>query len=288
MTTPYLYYAGFVLLNQHVPARVPLFGVTAASYKVSCRNARVFIPVTIQTNFLWFFMNNRSFDLSDIPLLNGLPEADLQELVSVAQVRTLEPNQSLIKAGETPAFLVFVLDGRLQAHQMSPDGRMIGLTLFNKGEAIGWLSLIDGQPISSTVNALETTHLMLIPISIAQRLVLTRPLVTERLLKLLAAQVRRANDEKAMLSLPNAFHRVFVQVNQLSADSQPGKPLDHLPKQHELASIVNTSRETVSRALQMLVKSGVLSKVGHQIVIKESDALQKLASDGPDALPSQK
>lgn len=233
-------------------------------------------------------MNTVTFPLAEIPLLNGLPEADLQELASVAQVRTLEAGQDLIKAGETPAFLIFVLEGRLQQHEMSPDGRVIGLGVVNKGEAIGWLSLIDGQPISASINALQSTHLMLIPMPVAQRLVLTRPLVIERLLKLLAGQIRHNNSEKSMLSLPNAFHRVFVQVNQLSADSPAGQPLDHLPKQHELASIVNTSRETVSRALQMLVKSGVLGKVGHQIVIKQSDALQKLASDGPDALPPTK
>lgn len=233
-------------------------------------------------------MNKRTFPLAEIPLLNGLPEADLQELASVSQVKALELNQTLIKAGETPAFLIFVLEGRLQTHEMSPDGRVIGLGVLNKGDAIGWLTLIDGQAMSSSINALEPTHLLLIPMAVAQRLVLTRPLVIERLLKLLAAQIRQGNTEKAMLSLPNAFHRVFVQVNLLSADSPEGQPLDHLPKQHELASIVNTSRETVSRALQMLVKSGVLGKVGHQIVIKESDALQKLASDGPDALPPQK
>lgn len=275
------------LINTCLPAH-PLFWVTGGSYKTSFINATHFDAGTIRIRKYFYSMNTVTFPLADIPLLNGLPEADLQELASVAQVRTLESGQDLIKAGETPAFLIFVLEGRLQLHEMSPDGRVIGLGVINKGEAIGWLSLIDGQPISSTINALETTHLMLIPMSIAQRLVLTRPLVVERLLKLLATQIRHNNAEKSMLSLPNAFHRVFVQVNQLSGNSPEGQPLDHLPKQHELASIVNTSRETVSRALQMLVKSGVLGKVGHQIVIKQSDALQKLASDGPDALPPTK
>lgn len=232
-------------------------------------------------------MTQRTFSLADIPLLKALPEADLQELAAIAQVRSLEPGQCLIKAGETPAFLIFVLEGRLQTHEMSADGRTIGLGMINPWEAVGWLSLIDGQPTSATINALERTHLLLIPMAVAQRLVLTRPTVIEQLLKLLAAKIRHATAEKAMLSLPNAFHRVFVQVNQLSADTPPGQPLDHLPKQHELASIVNTSRETVSRALQQLVKSGILGKVGHQIVIKESDALKKLAADGPDALPPQ-
>jgi hypothetical protein len=35
----------------------------------------------------------------------------------------------------------------------------------------------------------------------------------------------------------------------------------------------------------MLIKSGVLRKVGHQIVIKQAETLKKLAIDGPEAMP---
>ena len=227
-------------------------------------------------------MNNKTISLSDIPFLNGLSEPDLKELASVAIPKALEPGQLLIKAGETPAYLMFVLEGRLQSHETASDGRIIGLGTFKQGDAI------DGLPIHANITALSPTTLLLIPMSVAQRLVLTRPLVVERLLKLFAAFIRQTMTEKSMLSLPNAFHRVFVLVNQLSADTPAGQQMDQLPKQHELANIANTSRETVSRALQMLVKAGVLGKVGHQIVIKEADTLKKLASDGPDALPMAK
>lgn len=232
-------------------------------------------------------MNSKTFNLGDIPFLNGLPESDLKELASVALTKEVEPGQVLIKSGETPAYLMFVLEGRLQSHETANDGRIIGLGAFSVGDAIGWLTLIDGLPMLATINALSASTLLLVPMSVAQRLVLTRPLVIERLLKLFAAYIRQSMNEKAMLSLPNAFHRVFVLVNQLSTDTPCGQPLDQLPKQHELANIVNTSRETVSRALQQLVKAGVLGKVGHQIVIKEADTLKKLAADGPDALPTK-
>jgi DNA-binding GntR family transcriptional regulator len=57
-----------------------------------------------------------------------------------------------------------------------------------------------------------------------------------------------------------------------------------LPNQKEIASMVNTSRETVSRALQVLIKSGALAKSGHQIVVNKQDLMDKLAVDGLDAL----
>jgi len=94
---------------------------------------------------------------------------------------------------------------------------------------------------------------------------------------------KRLAEKGFAVLLPNAFHRVFVQISLLSASANAG--VTNLPKQQDIANSVNTSRETVSRALQMLIKSGVLRKVGHQIVIKQAETLKKLAIDGPEAMP---
>lgn len=233
-------------------------------------------------------MPSTNIPIDDIPLLKGLSDDDLKELGAVSSLKLVEAGQPLLKCGETPAYLMFILNGRLQAHETSEDGRVIGVGLFNPGDAVGWLPLIDGKPMTCTIEALEPTQIFLIPMAVAQRMVLTRPIITERLLKLLAVSIRQATTEKSMLSLPNAFHRVFVQIQQLSQDAAAGQPLTHLPKQQELASIVNTSRETVSRALQLLIKNGVIGKMGHQVVIREGDLLKRLASDGPEALPKNK
>ena len=59
-----------------------------------------------------------------------------------------------------------------------------------------------------------------------------------------------------------------------------------LPKQHEIATFVNTSRETVSRAVQLLVKHGVISKDGRSIKVKKIDLLKEAAETGAEALES--
>lgn len=232
-------------------------------------------------------VNSLIATLSELPLLSGLPEVDLEELASVSQTKVLDSGKGLINAGEIPAFLVFVLSGQLQALEISSDGRTIGLAFLKPGDVIGCLTLVDAQPVSHTVSATQDSHLLLIPIGAVQRLALRRTIITERLLTMFAAKIRKLNVEKSMLSLPNAFHRVFVQIDQIAAETSPGRPITLTPKQQDLGSIVNTSRETVSRALQLLIKAGVLGKSGHQIVVKKADTLKKLAADGPDALPEK-
>jgi len=71
-------------------------------------------------------------------------------------------------------------------------------------------------------------------------------------------------------------------------NSTTQRQVHHVPRQQDIAAMVNTSRETVSRALQLLIKNGVLTKSGHQLHIQQSEALKKLAADGLDALPHHK
>jgi CRP-like cAMP-binding protein len=107
-------------------------------------------------------------------------------------------------------------------------------------------------------------------------------------MQLLAQSVRHSMKERAMLSLPNAFHRIFVQLNLMVNNNSAQRQIHHVPRQQDIAAMVNTSRETVSRALQLLIKNGVLTKTGHQLHIQQSEALKKLAADGLDAMPNTK
>jgi CRP-like cAMP-binding protein len=125
--------------------------------------------------------------------------------------------------------------------------------------------------------------MLICPASVIQKLITKHALLAQRFLQMSADSIRRLEQGRALLSLPNAFHRVFMQINLLSSDAETG--LTNLPKQRDIASAVNTSRETVSRALKLLIKNGVLNKAGNNIVIKQADTLKKLAIDGLEAIP---
>lgn len=229
--------------------------------------------------------------ISKIPFFSGFPPEDMQRLSAASQLKLVNPGETLAQVGETLNVLIFIAAGSLQVHDISVDGRVVGINALKAGDSFGWLQMIDGLPLTCSLHAHEAATLLLVPISTAQKYALTHPLFIERFTKILAKSLRQSQHEKAMLSLPNALHRVIVHLNQYSSNPQenipkPSQPINNLPKQHELASIVNTSRETVSRTLQLLIRSGVLKKVGHSIVVERSDLLEKLAAEGPDALKS--
>ncbi|MDO9023966.1 Crp/Fnr family transcriptional regulator [Zwartia sp.] len=221
--------------------------------------------------------------IKSLSIFEGLSEQVLEEIAHQSRTAEFPAGHTLLKAGETPGYLMAVLAGTIQLNDLAKDGRVIGIAYAQPNDLLAWLSLVDRQPVSQTILAATPCKLLVCPIALMQNLMANHAILANRFLQLSADSIRRLEQARAMLSLPNAFHRVFMQINLLSAGS--ASEVTSLPKQQDIANSVNTSRETVSRALQILIKSGVLRKVGHQIVIKQADALKKLAVDGPEAVP---
>ena len=209
--------------------------------------------------------------IRSIPFFNGLPEDVLTTISKNARLVDFKAGHTLLKSKEKPGYMMLILSGTVQLNEQAEDGRVIDISFCGANDLLAWLSIIDGKANHQTITTLSQCRLLIFPIVLMQNLVASNSLLAGRFLMLSANAIRRLSQARAMLSLPNAFHRVFVQIS--------------LPKQQDIANSVNTSRETVSRALQLLIKSGVLHKVGHQIVVKKADALKKLAIDGPESIP---
>jgi CRP/FNR family cyclic AMP-dependent transcriptional regulator len=221
--------------------------------------------------------------IRSIPFFNGLPEDVLTTINENARSVDFKAGHTLLKSKETPGYMMLILSGTVQLNEQAEDGRVIDISFCGANDLLAWLSIIDGKANNQTITTMSQCRLLIFPIALMQKLVASNSLLASRFLMLSANAIRRLSQARAMLSLPNAFHRVFVQISLLSAGADSGAT--SLPKQQDIANSVNTSRETVSRALQLLIKSGVLHKVGHQIVVKKADALKKLAIDGPESIP---
>jgi len=214
--------------------------------------------------------------LQNIPLLAGVDAKVLGEMAVSLQFRTLERGRYAVQKGDAGEHLLFVLTGRLQAVDLTEDGREIGLSFLIPGDYFGELSIIDGLPRSASVVACEKSLIALLPRTIALALIHHNPLVSERMFKKMASSIRSAANYRTILSIPSAFQRVFALLNQF-AKSAPGGlvVIEKMPTQQEIAIMVNTSRETVSRAIQILLQKGVVEKDLRRLIVRQPEELSK-------------
>lgn len=213
--------------------------------------------------------------LNKLPLLQGVDQATLKKMARVLQVRTANRGQPILHKGDEGGHLLFLLSGRLQAVDITEDGREIGLSFLMAGDYFGELSVIDGEPRSATVVACEPSMYALLPRAEALALMHNNPLVAERMFKRLALGIRRASNFRTILGIPNAFQRVYALLDYLARTSPGGLVvIERLPTQQEISIMVNTSRETVSRALNILIQRGVVEKDMKRLIVRQPDALR--------------
>lgn len=207
----------------------------------------------------------------------SLPKTEQAQLTKESQIIDLEPNQVIVRQGDLLENLLVIISGQVNAYSHSPSKSPLHLAQYSEGTMLGWLSVIDHQPIDMSLVSASKARLLLVPVKLAMQLLLNSKELMARVLSEMAGSIRQYATEKKLLSVPSAQQRVYIQLFQIA--SSPTSQTQ-IPKQEDLAKLVNTSRETVSRALQILIKKGVITKRGHQIVIKDVDQLQKAATTG--------
>ncbi|MEA5097791.1 MAG: Crp/Fnr family transcriptional regulator [Burkholderiaceae bacterium] len=223
-----------------------------------------------------------------IPLFEGLDEESLSAVAQQMTARTYLSHDIVLRKGDTSEHLAFLLLGKLQVVDTREDGRETGLHFVMPGAYFGELSVIDGQPRSAAVISVQLSEVAFLPAHYARELIFNHPLIAQRFMMHFAKIVRASSNQRTLLSIPNAFQRVYAQLHLLARETQDGQVIEGLPKQHEIAIMVNTSRETVSRALHTLLKSNILAKKGPILIVKRPELLKNAAAAGLEALPAAK
>jgi CRP-like cAMP-binding protein len=221
---------------------------------------------------------------STIPLFKDFEEASLAKVASMMSSRTYLSHDIVMRKGEIAENLGFLINGKLQVVDLSEEGRETGLHFILPGAYFGELSVIDGQPRSASVISVKLSEVAFLPSHNARDLIFNNPLMAKRMMTHFAQVVRAASSQRTLLSIPNANQRVFAQLLTLVKDTTKGTVIEGLPRQHEIAIMVNTSRETVSRALQTLLKMNILEKQGTVLIVKKPDQLKQAATVGVEEL----
>ncbi len=220
--------------------------------------------------------------VEQIPLFEDLDAATLERIAGQMVGRVYLSHDIVIRKGDTADNLAFLIAGKLQVVDLTEDGREIGIQFIQPGTYFGELSVIDGKPRSASVISVKTSEVVFLPNHQARDLIFNNPIMAQRLMTHFAQVVRAASSQRTLLSIPNAFQRVFAQLDSFVKTDREVPIIDGLPRQQEIAIMVNTSRETVSRALHLLMKLNIIEKQGSVIIVKAPDKLKLAATNGID------
>lgn len=221
---------------------------------------------------------NFQIRLRNIPLLANLTEAEMLQVRADLRIRTYNKRDIVLQKGASGDSLLFLLSGQLQVIDVTEDGRAIGLRMLAPGDFFGEIAVINGSMRSASVVALSPVLVALLPRATALHLFSHSPSVANQMLRFLAAKVQRDSEFRALLSIHNTSKRIYTFIELLKEKKEDNlEVVENLPTHQDIANMINTSRETVTRTLLTLVQQGIIQKGTHRLIIVDPAALQKLA-----------
>lgn len=206
--------------------------------------------------------------LRAVPLFASLSEADLQAFADLCRERSY-PRGSVIVFEDDPGDAMYlVASGQVKVVLIAEDGREVILSVLGERAVFGEMSVIDAEPRSAHVIAMENSTLFVLRREDFQNRLRMSPEVGIALLKELSRRLRRADEKIANLVLLDVNGRVASLLLRM-AEEEGGDRITQRLTHHTIAQMIGSSRETVSRTMRALVDRGVLEVSRRQIILKD-------------------
>jgi CRP/FNR family transcriptional regulator len=206
-------------------------------------------------------------------LFKGLQDAQLERVSEISYEKSYKRGESIFFEGDEATGFYMVAEGKIKIFKMSPDGREQILHIFGPGEPFGEVPVFHGQPFPANAVSMVQSSLLFFPRVEFIELVANTPSLALSMLAMLSLRLRRFASQVESLSLKEvpgrlAAHLVYLAEEQGRTD----RVVLDIPK-GQLASLLGTSPETLSRIFARMSEEGLIRVHGKEIELLDYEEL---------------
>ena len=217
---------------------------------------------------------------ANVPIFADLGPAELARLHEVIVSRTYPKGALIVAQGDAGGSLHIVRAGRVKINRISPQGKEQILRFLGPGDFFGELSLFSEEPMLFNAEALAEASICTIHKDHVENILRENPETALKVVRALSHRLRETEQLIEDLGIKNSEQRVISLLLQLAAksgrkDPQGSITIDLVASREELAHLIGTTQETLSRRLSSLEEDGLIAIIGQKkIVLKDPAALE--------------
>ncbi|HDM10873.1 MAG TPA: Crp/Fnr family transcriptional regulator [Desulfobacteraceae bacterium] len=219
-------------------------------------------------------------EIASIPLFESLSRKHLGELSMIVVDQIFKKGQEIFSEGEDGTGFYVVVSGRVKIYKVSWEGREQILHIFGPGEPFGEVPVFTGQKFPASATAIEESRIFFFPKESFVNLIRREPELALGMLAVLSMRLRRFTQLVEELSLKEVPGRLAAYLLYLSKRNNNSLELELDISKTQLASILGTIPETLSRILAKMKKGGLIDVDGSRIRILDVESLQDIADAG--------
>jgi len=220
-------------------------------------------------------LSPRGLELKDIPLFKGLSPRLLRDLEGIGLSREFEKDQMLFSQGDPAGGFYVLLSGRVKVMKLSSQGKSQILGVLGPGDTVGEVPVFEGGTYPAYAQAMDRCSTIFFPRDRFVALIRSNSDLALGMMAILSRRLRRLTALAESLSLKEVPARVAQYL--LDLKEIQGEEVLLNAKKGEVAEMLGTTPETLSRVLSRFSAQKIIRVEGSRIKIANTQALEDLA-----------
>lgn len=215
--------------------------------------------------------------IASVPLFKGLDNQQYDELAMIVTDQEVKRGQTIFSEGDEGVGFYVVISGLIKIYKLSPDGKEQILHIFGQGEPFAEAAVFTGSTYPAHAIALEKSRILFFPRASFVELVQKNPSLAMNMMATLSLRLKKFAHMIEDLSLKEVPGRLAAHLLFLRSQQNGSSELQLKIGKAQLASLLGTIPETLSRILTKMNKQGLIDSSGSTIKIIDRDGLEDLA-----------
>ena len=218
--------------------------------------------------------------LKSVPLAKGLSKEQLKTLAGFTRKKKYRAKQLIIAENDKIREFYMIAQGRVRMFKNSIDGREQTLHLFGPGELFGMCAISSGCMFPANAMAIEQSTLLIFSADAFESLGRQDPAILFNMISVLSCMLKDYMAMIETLSLMKIPQRVasFLLLSTPEKTCSKGDNMELAVNQKEIAKILGTTPETLSRILKKMMVERIIEVKGKHIKVLDCESLEELAA----------
>ncbi len=203
---------------------------------------------------------------------------ELEALKEGRSINRYKKKQVIYTEGNHPSRLFYLQKGKVKTFKRNEDGKELIVGLYNEGDFIGYIPLLENKTYRETAEALEDTELAIIPRAEFEELLGSNPSVMKKFIGILARNIDDREEQLLAIAYNSLRKKVadtlITLYKKYNAQNVADFQIDL--SRENLAAIAGVAKESLIRMLGELKEEQLISLDGARIRILDYAKLERM------------
>jgi len=217
--------------------------------------------------------------IKKLSFFSGLSTDHLEKIANLTLTRNYKKDMLIFLEGEPGEAFYFIKKGKVKVYRSYPDGREHIISILGEGDIFAEVTLFSNVSYPASASAYDDCVIGFVRNSDMEHLITETPSMALALIKVMSQKLIFAQQKIRDLTFADVFARTAAELIKLSEQygekQEAGTKITVEFTRQQLAELVGTTRETISRVISKFKKEKSICEDGNNIIITDIDKLME-------------